>query len=103
MITDLTPEQVAAANVDNLQQPEDLLQVEQQIQQAVKGYTFSMKLNAAQKDLMERFASVLDMTWQDYMRTQIQDKILGRQAQVGGPLITGPSFARGSRIHGPQR
>jgi len=103
MITDLTPEQVAAANVDNLKPTEDLINVEQQIQQAVKGYTFSMKLNAAQKDLMERFASVLDVTWQEYMRNQIQDKILGRQAQIGGPLITGPSFAKGSRINGPQR
>ena len=102
MITDLTPEQVVAANVDNQTAEPETLEVEAKIKQAVKGYTFSMKLTVAQKELMERFASVVDMTWQEYLRKQVEDKILGSQALVGGPLITGPSFAKGSRIKGPK-
>ena len=51
MITDLTPEQVVAANVDNESPEAETLEVEAKIKQAVKGYTFSMKLTVAQKEL----------------------------------------------------
>lgn len=102
MITDLTPEQVVAANVDNQRAEPETLEVEAKIKQAVKGYTFSMKLTVAQKEMMERFALVAGSTWQEFLRRQIDDKILGSQVQVGGPLITGPSFAKGLRIQGPK-
>jgi len=97
MITDLTPEQILAANVDN--KPISLdPDVEAKIAKAVKGQKFTMQLTAAQVELMTRFGDVVGLDWHGYLQQQINQKILGSQAVVGSALVTGPSFAQGSRV-----
>jgi hypothetical protein len=102
MISDLTPEQILAANVDNNPPAQDP-DVEAKIAKAVKGQKFSMQLTASQVELMKRFGDVLGLDWQTYLQSQINQKILGSQAVVGGALVTGPSFAQGNRITGTKK
>lgn len=102
MINDLSPEMIAAANVDNNKPTEDVIEVEKKIAKAVKGYTFSMPITAAQYELLTRFSTILGMDWKTYLRQEIEAKILRGEGAVGAPLINGPSFA-GKKIGGPSK
>ncbi len=103
MTSELTPEQIKSADIalQPAMTPEDQI-LEAKIKTASKGIPFSMSLTLSQQQLMERFALTQGLTWQQYLRQQIDQKILGLNAMVGGPLITGPSFAKNSKIRGPQ-
>jgi hypothetical protein len=101
MISDLTPEQVLAANVDNKPPAQDP-DVEAKIAKAVKGQKFTIELTAAQVEVMNRFASVCNKDWKEYFKQEIESKILRADGFIGAPLIAGPSFAS-KKIGGPSR
>jgi hypothetical protein len=99
MISDLTPEQILAANVDNQPQPEPDGEIEQKIRKA-RPTNFSMQLSQHEVDYLKRCASVTDQKWETFLKMQIREKVLQRTGHVAAPLITSPSFAS-TRISGP--
>lgn len=101
MITDLTPEQILAANVSNKSPDPETTTVEQQIRKAEKGFTFSMKVSSGQVQLLSRFANVVGLEWQSYLAKEIEDKILSATTNVGSPLVKGPSVGKGAKVMGP--
>jgi predicted DNA binding CopG/RHH family protein len=97
--TDLSPEQIIAANVDN--QPRTIEpETEQKLREVVKTTNFTMRLSFQEVSYLKRAASVLDLDWQAFLKNQIREKVLDRSGHVGEALITGPSFAA-KRILGP--
>lgn len=101
MISDLTPEQILAANIDAKPVDDEESHLSAQIQEAIKGYQFSMKLTAPQVKVLERYSEALGLTWKEYLREQITRQLLSTTSGIGSPVITAPSMARGSKITGP--
>ena len=100
MITDLTPEQVIAADTENRPAVSTDPVLEQKLRQAAKTSTFSMKLSFQDLEYLKRAASILELDWKDFFDRQIREKVLVRSGSIGQPLISGPSFS-GKRISGP--
>jgi hypothetical protein len=100
MITDLTPAQILAANVDNQPQPEPESEIEQKIRKATRPANFTMQLSQHEVEYLKRCSSVMDQNWETFLKMQIREKILQRTGHVAAPLITSPSFAA-TRISGP--
>ena len=100
MITDLTPEQIIAANVDKQPQPEPESEIEEKIRKAVRMTSFTMRLSQPEIEHLKRCASIVDLKWEQFLTQQIREKVLQRSGHVAAPLITAPSFAS-KRITGP--
>ena len=101
-MNDLSPEQIKEADINNKIEDPQIVAVEELIAQAVQGFAFTMPISAAQQQTLERFGNAVGMSWEQYLKHQIETKILGDKL-IGGALITGPSFAKGTTIKGPQR
>jgi predicted DNA binding CopG/RHH family protein len=100
MITDLTPQQVLTANVDNKPQPEPEAEIEEKIRKATRMTSFTLRLSQPEVEHLKRCASIVDLKWEQFLTQQIREKVLQRSGHVAAPLITAPSFAS-KRVSGP--
>jgi len=100
MITDLTPEQILAANVDNQTQPKPAAEIDEKIRKAARMTSFTLRLSQPEVEYLKRCSSIVDLKWELFLTQQIREKVLERSGHVAAPLITAPSFAS-KRITGP--
>jgi hypothetical protein len=100
MITDLTPQQILAANVDNQPQVETDVEIQEKIRKAARMTSFTLRLSQPEIEHLKRCASIVDLKWENFLTQQIREKVLERSGHVAAPLITAPSFAS-KRVTGP--